>query len=312
MELRQLRYFIAVVDAQSITAAARKLHLVQSAVSHQISNLEDELQASLLLRTKSGVKATTAGQLLYRHALVITKQLEAVRDGVKQVDKEVRGKVAIGLPNSTAAVLALPILKAVRAELPHVELTIVEGLSGLLSEQLANGKLDFSVLFETEPMRGFEVLPLFKEKLHFVSCDPVVCRQYARSKSITLRSVMKRPLILPPKPNGIRLLLEKDALRAGLNPRVVADITGLNTMLAAVKAGLADSVMMAVNADSGSPPSKMLILPISSPVIERAAGLFYSEHFELSSAAICIKDITLRAIDELISGRKWRGATLSR
>ena len=311
MELRQLRYFIAVVDAQSITAAARKLHLVQSAVSHQISNLEGELQTSLLLRTKSGVKPTAAGQLLYRHALAVLKHVEAVRDGVRQVDKEVRGKVAVGVPNSTAAVLALPLLKAVRAERPYVELTIIEGLSGLLSEQLVNGKLDFCILFETDPMRGFEVLPLFKEKLHFVSCDPVVCKQYALSKSISLRSVMKRPLILPPKPNGIRLLLEREALRVDLNPRVVADITGVHTMLAAVKAGLADSVMMAANAASGSPPSTILVLPISSPVIERAAGIFQAEQFELTSAAICVKDITVRTVAELIFGRKWPGATLA-
>ena len=63
MELRQCRYFVAVVDAKSITSAARKLHVVQSAVSHQVARLEEELQAMLLERTRSGVVPTEAGRL---------------------------------------------------------------------------------------------------------------------------------------------------------------------------------------------------------------------------------------------------------
>lgn len=68
MELRQCRYFIAVVDAQGITSAARKLNVVQSAVSRQIANLEGELQIKLLQRTRTGVVPTEAGPVLYLHA----------------------------------------------------------------------------------------------------------------------------------------------------------------------------------------------------------------------------------------------------
>ena len=307
MELRQLRYFIAVADARSISAAGRKLHVVQSAISHQIANLESELGAELVVRGKAGVTLTPAGQFLYRHARAIVKQVETASQGVSRVDKEIRGKVAVGIPNSTAAILALPLLKAVRAELPYVELTIVEGLSGLLAEQLSSGRLDFSILFETEPLRGFQNKPLVAERLHFVSADPAMLRA-TRGLGISLRLVLQRPLILPPQPNGIRLLLEREALRSGLKTNVVADVTGVETMLAAVKDGVADSVMMAANAKRVQSGSELLVIPVRTPVIERTAGLFEPAQFALPAAASCVRDIVLKLVDQLVAEDGWPGA----
>ena len=308
MELRQLRYFIAVADAHSISAAARKLCVVQSAVSHQIANLESELGAQLLVRAKSGVTLTAAGQLLYRHALAITKHAETAAQEVPRVDQEIRGKVAVGIPNSTAAVLAVPLLRAVRAEFPHVQLTIVEGLSGLLAEQLVSGRLDFSILFQTEPLRGFQCRPLLAERLHFVSADPRMVRSLARASGIGLAQVLGRPLILPPQPNGIRVLLEREALRAGLQPNVVADLTGVETMLAAVRAGIADTVMMAANAVGRVQESALAIVPVQAPVIERHASLFEPEQFALPAAAACTRDILLRTVEALVRDEAWPGA----
>ena len=310
MELRQLRYFIVVADAQSITAAARKLHVVQSAISHQMANLESELSVELLLRHKTGVKLTAAGQLLYRHAVAVVKHVEAASREVRLEDKEIRGKVAVGFPNSTAAVLALPLLKAVRSELPHVDITIMEGLSGLLKEQLTTGRLDFSILFDTDFLRGFQARLLLAERLHFVSADPKMRRAFARATTIDLRQVMARPLVLPPQPNGIRDLLEREALRANLRPHIIANITGVETMLAAVKAGLADTVMMAVNARVGQTANDLLVIPVGAPLIERRAGLFESAQFALPTAVIRVRDITLRLVDEMITAEKWPGARL--
>jgi len=308
MELRQLRYFIAVADARSISAAARKLHVVQSAISHQVANMEAELGADLLLRGKAGVTLTPAGQVLYRHALAIVKHVETASLDVKRVDKEVRGKVAVGIPNSTSEVLALPLLQVVREELPHVQLTIVEGLSGLLAEQLASGRLDFSILFDTEPLRGFQHTPLLAERLHFVSADPSLRRAHGGTDGIALRQVLKRPLILPPRPNGIRMLLESEAVRARLKPIVVADLTGVGTILAAVKAGVGDTVMMAVNASGTRFDDKLLVTPLRAPAVERQASLFEPVQFALPAAAVYVRDLLLKLVEELISSGNWPGA----
>jgi LysR family nitrogen assimilation transcriptional regulator len=310
MELRQLRYLIAVADAESITSAARRLHVVQSAVSHQIRNLEEELGAKIFDRSKSGVKLTAKGQILYRHALAVVKHVEAAAQEVKHGDQEIRGKVSVGIPHSTAAILAIHLLKAVRKQLPHVEIAIHEGLSGLLGEQLAAGRLDFSILFDTEVRRGFESTPLVAERLHFVSSDLKMRHEYTRAGKISFREVMRRPLILPPQPNGIRVLLEREALLVNLRPNVIADITGVETMLAAVKEGLADTVMMAANAPVKSRAGRLLVVPIDDPTIERHASLFEPAQFPLTTAAASVRDITLQLVKNLVLREIWLGARL--
>ena len=310
MKLRQLRYFIAVADAQSITAASRKLHVVQSAVSHQIANLEQELGVQLFERSKSGVRLTAGGQLVYRHALAVAKHIEAATEEVRHVDKDVHGKVAVGLPHSTADVLALPLLKTVREQLPHVVISLHEGLSGVLGEQLASGQLDFSILFDTEPRRGFQATPLVAERLHFVSASAELLRAHSSSREISLQAVLQRPLILPPQPNGIRVLIEREALRADLKPHVIADITGVQTMLAAVKDGIADTVMMAANAPVTHAGQRLLVLPVGPPFIARTAALFEPSHFTLTTAAARVKEITLNLVSELVSQGAWPGGEL--
>lgn len=308
MELRQLRYFVAVVDAKSITRAARKVHVVQSALSHQVANLESELNTKLLLRNKSGVQPTDAGLSMYRHAQAVIKYVDAIGQSIHEVGDEVRGAVTIGLPSSTADVLALPLLKAVRQELPRVELCIVEGLSGMLAEQLAAGRLDLCILFETEPMRGFGYVPLLKERLHFVSALPEAKATYAGAHAITLKDVVKWPLVLPPKPNGVRVLLEREASCAGLRLHVVADLSGMRTMLAAVEAGIASSVTLAANAVAFRRRKNLLMLPIRNPAIERSAGLFQPEQFSLTVAARGVREIALRVVSGLIAQGRWPGA----
>ena len=107
MELRQRRCFVAVVDAKSLTSAARKLHVVQSAMSRQIAKLEAELHTTLLERSRSGVVPTEAGRLMYVHAQAALKHAQAAHESLRALHEEVRGAVAIGLPSSMAAVLAL-------------------------------------------------------------------------------------------------------------------------------------------------------------------------------------------------------------
>ncbi|NYT26114.1 LysR family transcriptional regulator [Alcaligenaceae bacterium] len=308
MELRQLRYFIAAVEAGSITAAARKLHVVQSAVSRQIANLERELGVDLFLRDKSGVQLTDAGRVLYRHALAATKHVEAARSGIHEMGSEIRGQVSFGIPHSIAVILGLPLLRAVRSELPLVEFTLVEGMSGMLAEQLVSGRLDMSILFEIDALRGFECQPLVSERLHFVSADPALRERLAGAAAISVVDVLDRPLILPPKPNGIRMLMERQVLRSGLSMRVIANLTGVHTMLAAVKAGLGDSVVMAANPEFAGYDKDLLALPIADPEIERPAALYQAESFAPTLATAGVRDIALRLVRDFLDTGKWTGA----
>ena len=314
MELRQCRYFVAVVDAKSITSAARKLHVVQSAVSHQVARLEEELQATLLERTRSGVVPTEAGRLLYVHAQAALKHAQAAGESIRALHDEVRGTVAIGLPSSTAAVLAVPLLREVRARLPQVVLSVGEGLGNVLAADLAQGGIDMSILFDLlddEPLRGFKRLPLVKERLHFVCAMPQAKAALDRRASMTLAEVARWPLILPPHGNSVRTLVDREAQRRNVRLAVVGELSGVNTILDAVEAGIAGTVAMAANAGALARRKDVVVVPIRTPVIERTASLFQSEHFPPTPASEAVRALLLEVVKDLVARGRWEGARLA-
>ena len=147
MELRQLRYFVKVVEVGSISRAALDLDLVQSALSQQISRLESELSTRLLQRTSKGVVATEAGMAFFREAqLTLRHADQAVR--AAQLSR-LTGAVSVGLAPTTAAVLGLPLIRAMRERYPDVRLHMVESLSGHLASMLNARQLDLAVLFDS-------------------------------------------------------------------------------------------------------------------------------------------------------------------
>lgn len=309
MDIRQLRYFVAVVDARSITAAAQQLHVVQSAISHQMANLEAELGAALLTRSHGGVRATEAGQLLYRHAQAALKNIEAARQAIASLGTEVRGAAAIGIPNSTVPLIALPLLQRARERFPLVEISIFEGLSSMHRDLLANGQLDLAILFESVAPAGMELTSLMSERLHFVCADARARETYAGLDAIRLHEVCKWPLLLPPRPNGIRVILERECQRAGLDLQLAANLSGVRTIWNAVRSGLGSTVMMAANVDPAQ-ASEVLVLPIRDPEIERPAGIVQLAHLPLTQAASELKKLVVQIVLELVAAGNWPGASL--
>lgn len=140
MELRQLRYFVAIVDHGSLSRAARVLHIAQPALTQQIRQLEDEMAAQLLHRSAQGVIATDAGKVFYEHALAILKQVQDAKQAVAQSTDKPSGTVALGIPQSVSNALALPLLNAVRSIYPEITLQLTEELTGNLITQLKSGR----------------------------------------------------------------------------------------------------------------------------------------------------------------------------
>lgn len=121
MNLRRLKYFVKIVDIGSLTQAAEVLHIAQPALSQQVATLEGEMDQQLLIRTKRGVTPTEAGKILYTHARTILRQCEQAQLAVHNVGQTLSGHVSIGLaPGTAASSVTMPLLQAVRAELPEV------------------------------------------------------------------------------------------------------------------------------------------------------------------------------------------------
>ena len=145
MELRQLRYFVAIAESGSFSRAAEKVFVAQSALSHQIAQLESELGSSLFHRSRRGIELTEAGQRFAPHAVSILRQTEEAAASARQSTDQPSGKVLFGIPHSASNALALPLLRAIRQRLPRVQLELTEELTGNLSQQLTTSQCNYCV-----------------------------------------------------------------------------------------------------------------------------------------------------------------------
>lgn len=300
MDIRQLKYFVAIVDSGSLSKAAERLCVAQPSLSQQVASLESELKSQLLLRSHQGVQPTEAGRALYQRARDVLRQIEQIPIAVRAPGTE-SGQVAIGLPTSVAVVFALPLYEYVRRHYPGIRLHIVEGMSGYLAELLANGRLDMAILFREAETRGIAVHPLFEENLYvFGEIEGI-----GAAEDVPLRRLAGVPLVLPGAANGLRLLIERAFARAGIEPEVVADIDSLPTMLAIARQGGGVTI---VSSDAfGRTADQHLIHRLVEPEIVRAVALCVPNALPTSSASLAIQKVVEQLVAELVESGLWAG-----
>lgn len=307
MELRQLRYFVAIVEQGSFSQAAAKVHVAQSALSHQIAQLEDELEAQLFHRSRRGAELTEAGRAFLAHAAAILRQVEDARTSVRTVAGEPRGKVVYGVPHSVSAALALPLLQAVRSRYPAIEFELTEELTGNLVAQLRTGQLNLAILFDDGQLDEFAHKLILTEALYLIG--PASTRA-ASGDSISLRDALALPLILPASPHGVRPVIEAAAQRAGYGaPNVAADISSISILRTTMLAGMGQTLLPLMPVKHDLDAGLLHAVPIDSPPITRNVAICASRHIPLSAAAAAVSRLTVMLVRELCASGAWSGAT---
>jgi LysR family nitrogen assimilation transcriptional regulator len=252
MDLKQLEYFIRVAELGSFTRAAVELDVAQPALSRQVRLLEVELRQNLLVRNGRGAVPTEAGKLLLEHGRGILHQVERARDDLGRLRGGLAGRVAVGLPNSVARVLTVPLTRAFRESRPAARLSISEGLSSGLQVGLASGRLDIVVLYNAQPSRELDLSPLLEEDLVLVRARPPGLHEDPPPGPIALCDVAALPLVIPTRPNAIRMHVEAAMADIGCRPNVVLEIDGVSAILDLVLDG-AGCAILSRNALLNSP-----------------------------------------------------------
>lgn len=239
MNLRQLKYFVQIFEMQNMTRAAESLHLAQPALSQQISLLEEDLGVQLLVRGSKGVHATPEGVLLYRHAQTILRQVDSTRSLLAKTDDQITGTVSVGLASSTARMLALPLMKLVKKELPSIILEIVDIFSADLTKLVLQGRVDFSLSPDQQPIKGISRTPLLVEDL-FLLTHP---SSSLPKKNVAISSITDLPLMLPSLPNKLRARVDHAFLTARLTYNLFAEASSSAIFIPAVREGLAATIL---------------------------------------------------------------------
>ncbi len=325
MDVRQLRNFVAIVDSGSLSKAAERLLIAQPSLSQQLRTLEEELQTQLLIRSAQGVVPTDAGKTLYRHARVVLRQMEQIREEVREGGGSEAGPVAVGFPTTIAAILAVPLFQRVRTQYPGIRLQIFESMSGYISELLANGRLDLAMLFRDSETRGISVMPLFDEEL-YVMGGHLVCpeidadadtapgaREHSNdvaSGTCELARLANVPLVVPSASNGLRLLIERSFSQANVELNIVADIDSLPTLIDIARAGDACAILPASALAPRDPALRPKALRIVSPQMVRPASVCWSNSLPVGSATLAVRQCIADLIRELQADGHWTGITL--
>ena len=166
MELRHLRYFVAVAEAGSLTvAAARKLHTSQPSLSRQIRDLEGEVGAQLLTRRARGIELTPAGRAFLEHARVVLSQVEAAAEAARRVAHPAKPCFSMGFLTGHELTWMPEALRILRNELPNIDVMISSQYSPLLAKALSNGQIDAAFIRREKGMPELAYRVLVKEPL---------------------------------------------------------------------------------------------------------------------------------------------------
>ena len=311
MELRQLRYFVRIVELGSMSRAALDLDMVQSALSQQISRLESELSTRLLQRTPRGVIPTEAGQAFFHQAQLTLRHAQQAIHAAQQA--RLSGAVSMGLSPTIANVLGLPLMRAMRERYPEVRLHMVSALSGHLTSLLNARQLDLAILFDTQSARRWSVMPLLEEQLFLIqSRQQPVAPQIQHEVSISLEQLQQVPLILPSGSHGLRSSIMASFTSAGFQSQMAMEIDSLSLLMEAVAAGMGATVQpwsaVGMYRDAAE---RFQWSQIADDSVRRKAALCSLSDDELSPAALAARVVLTDCARQLVQSGVWRGASLT-
>jgi DNA-binding transcriptional LysR family regulator len=246
MELRHLETFVAVAEEESFSRAADRLHVVQSAVSATIRNLEREWGVTLFHRTTHTFALSDAGRALLDEARAVLAAARGVEHAVDEVRGGLRGTLRVGIMQATLGRGGISVgaaIAAFRAAHPAVEVAVVQGGSVEQAERVRTGALDVAFVgLPDARLPGLDVQPLLELPLHFA------CRtdhRLGRRAAVTLDELAGEPFADLPPSWGVRIASDRSLAAAGVHRTISYEINDVATIVDFVRSGLAVAFMAA-------------------------------------------------------------------
>jgi LysR family transcriptional regulator, salicylic acid-responsive activator of bsdBCD len=239
MDIRQLRYFIAIVEEKSISAAAKRLHLSQPPLSQQLKAMEEELGSILIARSKKHLEVTEAGKALYKYALQMIQLMDEAKMEVKEVGSGVKGRLTIGI--NTFSDVSLPeILHQFRNQYPKVTFKIQQNESAVLCQLVRDRVIELAIIRLPLELNDFSVVHLYNEPFYFITSN----KQKPFNHEVTLTDVQNYPIILPSTQGlGVHYLILEAFSRMDLNPYLVGECSDISLLMDLISSDFCASIV---------------------------------------------------------------------
>lgn len=270
LELRQIKYFIEVAKREHMTEAAEALHVAQSAVSRQISNLEEELGVKLFIREGRRVKVTPIGRLFLERMNQAMNVIDNAKLEVEEYLDPEQGTIRIAFPISMAAYTLPTAVVAFRKQYPKVKFKLKQATYLELINGVVNGDFNMALIGpvpRNEPKLKSEIL--FTEKI--VALVPIH-HPFANYKSLMLRELKEESIILLPEGYILRDIIVKACESQGFTPEVSFEGDDIDALKGLAAAGLGITLIPEITLMDHVPPSTVRI-PVEEPMIPRTVGV---------------------------------------
>ncbi|EIN0893963.1 tricarballylate utilization LysR family transcriptional regulator TcuR [Salmonella enterica] len=304
MELRQLRYFVRIIETGSMGSAAQDLDIGVSALSQQMSRLENELAIRLLQRTSRGVTPTNAGLAFYSQAQLALRHADDAILAAREA--RLSGHVSVGMAPSTASILGIPFIHAMQENYADVRLHVVESLSGNLERMINTRQIDLAVVFQKDKILRWSARPILEEQLFLIGSHALLAA--LPDNPITPEQLADIPLIMPSQGHGLRGRLDAVCQEHALNVDIVAEIDGLALLMRAVRDGLGATLQPGA-AISHLDNDALRVIGVHNPILSRPNFLVSLSDDELTPAGLAARVVLTKVMRQLVDAGEWPGAT---
>jgi DNA-binding transcriptional LysR family regulator len=281
MDLRQLEYFVAVVDTASFTRAAERMHISQSGVSAQVRQLERELGQPLLDRSGKRVRLTDAGTIVLPYARAALASVAGIRQAVDDLAGLVQGHVSVGMITACGFVALFDQLDDFHREHPGIDITLSEDTSDHLVDAVRGGELDLALVGVAGPTPGgLESLEIVDEAL--VAAVPHDDPLAARS-TISLRRLQDRALVCLPRGTGVRAAFDAACASAAVHPRVALEASAPDVVAGLAVRGLGVAIL--TESMAAAHPADLRAVAITEPKLRSRLELVWRSGSPATPAA---------------------------
>lgn len=280
VKLRQLEYVLWVAKLGSFSRAASKLRVAQPSISKQVHALEDELGAQLFHRDGHGAVPTSAAKILCNTTENIFKQLEDAKATIANLQDSPTGIVNLGVPSSLSQYFANDLGDIVKSRYPNICLKITEGWTGILYDRIVSDQIDLGIIYSSQITEHLVSEPLVTENV----CVIALANGKLDATDCTLSRVARLPLIVPPRPHGLRLVIDRVFAHHGLTPNIVLEAEVWSVLKEAVGRGDVYGLLPPSEVREEIEAQRFCAISISEPGIKRTLCIARSRQKRMTRA----------------------------
>ena len=305
MDIRQLTYFRAVCEYRNISHAAANCNVAQSALSHHIAKLEDELETELFVRKPRGMEPTSAGLLLYEHARRVLDALERAKSEVRRDQTEVAGDIAVGMPFTVIKLIGVPLMTAIAETYPKLRLLLEEAFSGAAFDLLRDRRVNLTVAFNPPADNRIVREPLLEEEMFCVGRPDIIGTS---KKPIRLAEMAELPIVLLKSGALVRGLSDRPSLVRKLDEAAHIRLASVAATIGALENGLGCTLAPHSLVDDQLRSGRLRARKISDEGMSRTLYLGYLESDPPTREREVTRELIREITSSVVKEGRWPAA----